>query len=371
MRRAHRAFTLIELLVVIAIIGVLIALLLPAVQSAREAARRMQCTNNLKQIGLALHNYIDANGAVPPITTDVRPNAVGDFELGNFLTDPYQNYSPLARLLPYLELQTVYNSVNLLVPARYGGWDNDPTYDLGANGGPVAPIQMTAITTQVSVFLCPSDPNPGTFGQLNVGGTARPVGSFNYPYNVGLNRNINGWKSNGPYYVASDWDSDCNRVITTASFTDGMSGTAIFSEWVKGPGQAGGDPGLGMVYVGPESWSNEELGPVVGDRANALLCQASTVEQWAEKGSWWLYGGTSIYSHTVTPNKKACDYANDTHQDVRGSITMVNASSYHPGGVNILFADGSVRFVKDTVDHVPYYAIATHRGGEVVSADAY
>jgi prepilin-type N-terminal cleavage/methylation domain-containing protein len=156
--RRRRGFTLIELLVVIAIIAVLIALLLPAVQSARKAARRAQCVNNLKQIGLALHNYLSANEAVPPITCDPRnPNNGSDLgtDLGDLVHYPYENYSPLVRLLPYLELNPIYNSINLGLPVRWGGWDHSPS-------GPAGAYQFTAITTQVAVFLCPSDPNPGT-----------------------------------------------------------------------------------------------------------------------------------------------------------------------------------------------------------------
>jgi len=155
----RRGFTLIELLVVIAIIGVLIALLLPAVQAAREAARRSQCVNNLKQIGLALHNYFSANGdTMPPCTVDPATNT-------SLTTMPGANESALARLLPFLEQQPVYNAINWNVDARWGA-NPAPNPPDNASGGAWAVINFTAAITSVKTFLCPSDPNPGTSGTM-------------------------------------------------------------------------------------------------------------------------------------------------------------------------------------------------------------
>jgi len=363
----RKGFTLIELLVVIAIIGVLIALLLPAVQAAREAARRAQCVNNLKQIGLAWHNYISANETVPPCSVDKFSTAVDDFF--------YSNQSALARLLPYLEQTTVYNTINFSHATRwgFGGAPNPP--DNGAAGNQGGVRNMTAITTQIKTFLCPSDPNPGGSGVYVIGGVSKLVASSNYPVNVGLNRRLNNWRQNGPTYVASNWDG-AFPVVTMASFVDGTSNTAIWSEWVKGPAQ--GPPfkdGLGGVYNGPSSLfpQSSEAGPytIIGEYQSATACQGNGVtQQWGWKGEWWIFGGTMIYSHTQPPNRRACDYP-DTKQDGRASITQVGASSLHPGGVNVLFGDGSVKFVKSTINYVPWYAIATPNGGEAVSSDSF
>jgi len=362
MIRGRRGFTLIELLVVIAIIAVLIALLLPAVQAAREAARRSQCVNNLKQIGLAMHNYVSTNSLLPPVAVD-SGNANG--------SPPYQNYSQHVRLLPYMEQQAAYNAWNHSFGARWSDYYGAPQPgnppDNGAAGGNYGPIQMTVLTMQISSLLCPSDPYPGASGAYVLGGTSKLVASFNYPSNFGLNRHINNgntnsWAPNGPNYDASNWDGAMKRNIGLQNFIDGTSNTVIFSEWVKGPAAFPGKNGLGMVYYFANMASSADF---LNDAQFNTACQNAPVttanQQWGWKGEWWAFAGTSIYSHTVTPNRTACDY-NDTKQDGRSTITGVNASSLHPGGVNVLFMDGSVKFVKSTVNYIAWYALATPDG---------
>ncbi len=374
----RRAFTLIELLVVIAIIAVLIALLLPAVQAAREAARRAQCTNNLKQIGLAMHNYVSANVTVPPNSTDWYPQNGGAGQV------PGQNFSQLARLLPYMEQQPAYNALNFAFGARwnYNFAGPDPTNIDGGNGGADSLFQMTVLVMQISSFLCPSDNAPGSSSTFLINGQNRLVGSHNYSSNIGLNRRINNapvtgsgnagnWQENGPGYLASTWDGIAIRQINMANFTDGTSNTAIFSEWVKGPGT--GAPyknGLGIVYNFPNGQTAHSYPTDVQFLQACVINLANPSVNWGWKGEWWAMSGASIYSHTVTPNRLACEYS-DIGQDYRGTITAVNASSNHPGGVNVLFMDGSVRFVKSTVNYFAWYAIATPDGGETISSDSY
>src|SRR4051794_18533415 len=212
-------FTLIELLVVIAIIAVLISLLLPAVQSAREAARRAQCTNNLKQIGLAMHNYVSANELVPPTTVDFPWVAPLDV--------PHQNFSQHARLLPYMEQNAAYNAINWTFGARWsdqaqGLADVNPPD--GAAGGSYSMVQYTVLCMQINSFLCPSDTNPGSSGTFLLNGSSKLVGASDYCNNIGLNRRINGgipdssWAINGPTYLATNWDGALKQTVGINSF---------------------------------------------------------------------------------------------------------------------------------------------------------
>jgi prepilin-type N-terminal cleavage/methylation domain-containing protein/prepilin-type processing-associated H-X9-DG protein len=379
MPRRDHGFTLIELLVVISIIAVLIGLLLPAVQSAREAARRAQCSNNLKQIGLAMHVYVSSHEALPPISVDCPARNCTYGPLPNYSPYPHQNWSQLARLLPYLEQGPLYNAINWSFGAR--GSDGDVVYAApnppdGASGGPDSMPQMTVIATMVAAFLCPSDGNPGSSGTFLVGGSSKRVGASNYACNIGLNRRLNGgldasWKLNGPNYIASAWDATVNGTTNASTFQDGTSSTAIFSEWIKGQAVPTGiaQNGLAEVY---NLGQNSDFYRT--DYQFMQLCNTVPItsfnQQWQWKGEWWAFGPTMIYSHTQTPNRTSCVY-HDINQDGRGTITMLAASSNHPGGVNVLFMDGSVRFVKSTIFYATWYAIATPNGGEVISSEAF
>jgi prepilin-type N-terminal cleavage/methylation domain-containing protein/prepilin-type processing-associated H-X9-DG protein len=372
MTRRDRGFTLIELLVVISIIAVLIALLLPAVQSAREAARRTQCTNNLKQIGLGMQNYLSFFDVIPPVCIDPAWDATN-----KPIPQPHQNWSQHARLLPYLEQRVLFNSINWDFGARWGGdtvyADLNPNLDPinAAPGSPDSIPQMTVLVTTISFFLCPSDSNPGSSSTFFVGGENRLVGSSNYGSNIGLNRRLNGWRLNGPNYIASTWDKTVSDATNMATFVDGASNTVIFSEWIKGGAVPTGRSPDGLLEVYNLGQNSNFYAT---DYQFAELCNRVPItranQQWQWKGEWWAYGPTMIYSHTQTPNRTNCVY-HDINQDGRASITMVGASSNHPGGVNVLFMDGSVRFVKSTVSYPTWFAIATPNNREAVSSEAY
>ena len=326
----RRGFTLIELLVVIAIIAVLIALLLPAVQAAREAARRMQCVNNLKQLGLAIANYTDVNGAIPP-TCD-----------GSGQT--YSNNIPLKpRLLNFIEQAPLFNAINMVLPINY-------------------PDNSTVWAVPVSSMICPSDGNNPN-GTVKVNGVAMPAATHSYPNNMGTFIYNNNENFDGPAYDMGV--SKYGPTITLPMIVDGTSNTAIFSEFVRGRGEVLSQ-GKWQIYTAA----------ITGKKAQPLVnivaaCNATTTVAQGYKGSPWLDQNTGHgggYSHTMTPNKKACFFS-----DAGASkyICNISASSNHPGGVNVGFLDGSVRFIKDTVSQYTWWSLATYNKGEVISADSY
>jgi prepilin-type N-terminal cleavage/methylation domain-containing protein/prepilin-type processing-associated H-X9-DG protein len=396
MSRTRRGFTLIELLVVIAIIAVLIALLLPAVQSARESARRAQCTNNLKQIALAVHNYISSNETLP--TMYIVYSMVG----GN---NTAQTFSPLARMLPYLEQNAIYNAINFRVSARWGGTSgsdivnqmNGSTADCDTFGL----INASATGNQINSFLCPSDTDLAnlTYFIFAPGGTQQLVGRHNYPMNGGTNpfRNPNTPTSNGVTYVptakasfigAQGYGPCCEmpaggmpsyftsgsfeQPVTIASITDGTSNTAAFGEWVRGDGSATPTTtsGLGMIYAFGDN-VNKYAGNTNMDTLISKDCDNTTAAvTYTWKGDWWIADLFS-YSHTSPPNHRSCWYPDIGGRPYSGIASVVTASSRHPGGANIAFCDGSVKFIKSTINYGTWQGLGTRNGGEVVSADSY
>jgi prepilin-type N-terminal cleavage/methylation domain-containing protein/prepilin-type processing-associated H-X9-DG protein len=323
----NSGFTLIELLVAITIVGVLIALLLPAVQSAREAARRSTCQNNLKQIGIALANYEVAKG--------VYPFGVG----GGGPPGREPRWSTQSQLLPELEQIAVFSALNFSgVP-----WLQDSVY---------SPANQTALRTRLEIFICPSDTDA----------IQDPVGMahINYRANAGtLPRNL---AKDVPIPGGTAFNDGAfwfQGAVRVAEIRDGTAQTAIFSERCLG-NSARRDP-LSDYYLTSTS---------IDSCRNVSPTTPRLTDRFAWSGGRWGDGNMLFtrYHHILTPQAPSCLLGGT--QDY-GSLVVVTATSRHPGGVNLLCADGSVHFVKQTIAQSVWQALGTIAGAEIVGSDQY
>jgi prepilin-type N-terminal cleavage/methylation domain-containing protein/prepilin-type processing-associated H-X9-DG protein len=336
----RRAFTLIELLVVIAIIAVLIALLLPAVQAAREAARRSQCVNNLKQIGLAMQNYHSGYNSFP---VGFLYNANSP-TVGILAGTPgfHYGWSILAQMTPFFEQTNVYNACNFNWPFAQGP----------AGGYAIYPANLTIMNTTISMFVCPSDGFPSP---------APPSGPNNYVFCTGDGVTSTGSATDPTVGVGSP--TGANGSFTTyvpqtfATITDGSSNTVAASECLVGDGSAPPYP-FGRLLA---------LNSATSLTITACL---SANEGYIAKGSQWWFGDCRnvLYNHYLTPNSKLIPDCEGGNFHLPG---WKAARSNHPGGANAMFCDGHVAFVKDTVNALTWQALATRNNGEVISSDAY
>lgn len=356
-RRTRRGFTLIELLVVIAIIGVLIALLLPAVQAAREAARRSQCTNNLKQMGLALHNYEAVAGAWP--MADVIANPA-------FPSQTTNGFSVHVRILPFMEQGVAFDALNFTVNHQ-----ND--------------ANTTVVGMKVAVYTCPSDTNGNqlTSFKSKPSGTAVVASVTSYGFCQGdwyLWGGFTGPENNAAFGP--------NRSRKIAEFIDGTSNTLVATDVkVYQPFYRCGSTGLlaNISYpanIPPPTVDPFTVAPEYGGSCGAV----------GTNHTFWADGNPHETAMTTAwpPNKAilgrngeanvgpaasspAGDLDLETKLYVQGGPTYaaLTARSYHPGGVNALFADGSVRFIKSTINGQTWRSAGTLTGGEIISADSF
>jgi prepilin-type N-terminal cleavage/methylation domain-containing protein/prepilin-type processing-associated H-X9-DG protein len=334
--RQRRGFTLIELLVVIAIIAVLIALLLPAVQAAREAARRAQCVNNLKQMGLALHNYESANAVLPPAKVRNGGCACTTKPVSPFIL----NTTLFTMILSNLEQTSLYNAYNFSQPSSNNTYQNCYSLSPGAS----AFANTTVVGTLVSVYACPSDMAP----QI-----VTPDDATTGPYS-----RMNARRSN--YLACAGQYNDNNCPVSsggTTGYSSSLQGTFNNDTSVSFAQISDGLSNTCVIGESPQEHSSKDYGPYWG-----AGCHTSTHAI--------VYNPSHAWAPTSLPNRSMLEifgYARDPLQ----RPYAWRLGSKHPGGLNMLFGDGSVKFIKNSINAYTWFALHTIGAAEVVSSDSY
>jgi prepilin-type N-terminal cleavage/methylation domain-containing protein/prepilin-type processing-associated H-X9-DG protein len=389
----RRGFTLIELLVVIAIIAVLIALLLPAVQAAREAARRAQCNNNLKQIGLALHNYHQTNNVFPMGKSQSADNLgyAGGYA-------GWTEWSAQAMMLGYMEQTPIYNAINFNFCGgyNYGAYCNVTTYN-----------------AVIASFMCPSDsqvdkggpPNQSISGPMGWGNNSTyPPNINSYRGSIGTTTSKYNWPPNTGYACCTPdplglATSYPQKPGTTGMFvywlcygiadaTDGTSNTILFAESLVGDSTGGtsasinnrNNSALNATKASPaEAYDASSLSyqgviiPAMQQCTQTKLSGAAGTLG-TDNGNRWAWGavGMTLFNTVIPPNGAPFSDCRDSCKSCSPDDSLFsNCQSNHPGGANVLMADGSARFVKNSISPQTWMGLGTRANGETISSDSY
>ncbi len=330
MRRPRlKGFTLVELLVVIAILGILIALLLPAIQAAREAARRTQCANHLRQLGIATLNYHDMFSTFPP---------------GRTRKDGTQRWSQHARILPFLEQKDVATVI-------------DTTKSPGAS------VNKIPRTAQIGMFRCPSDENRmvTAYGKNHAG-----WGKNNYKGNTGndTGQMVGGFEQNNGIFLT-------DQVISIKKINDGTTQTALFAEAVLGDASDRRIDVPGDWFRISESHRTREE---VYNACRKVVPKKGAAHQICRSGRNWTYGNfiPTRYNHIMPPNTASCARRSSASGDLDATVNdkggATTASSRHPGGINLVVADGSVHFISEEIDIKVWWAMGSRNGKELITS---
>ncbi len=371
-----RGFTLIELLVVIAIIAVLVALLLPAVQSAREAARRSQCANNLKQLGLSVHNYESAYQCLP--SGSIYPCPALNFATGLPSCWGF-GVSPFVSILPYIEQGTIFNNYNVQAGV-YGSYPPNTS-------GPITWwANTTVFNMQVGLFLCPSDNKilrsslsnyvgnmGGPFILNGYSGAFSPLNPPSTPVSLGVNT---------PWGYPQTQNAG---IVTLAGIQDGTSNTGLWSEAVTGNSlqvRAGTGKQAEMRGFFPTTFATNPFNLIQAPQQVILFlagCNAvppGTLATSTQRGTSWqmsmpYYANYSMYNHVAQPNGRQCSNVaiDNIGLDIYGASPPT--SMHSPGGVNMCMCDGSVRYIKDQIQLYTWWSIGTRAGNEPLDANSF